>query len=176
MTEHDKQVAFNANSETVAEAKAKLDHGEMSEVLRDALERVAHGADVAEEKRLTDRLETLREDRRDLRHERDGIEKALEEKNREIERVERRLEQLREQEGEYDGVLAMLEEDLNDGVRVMLGTDKVQRAARIGDCDPEDVISDLKERNPEIPDKAFRSARPDESPRWNNTDEANSLR
>jgi len=166
MTEYDKQVIFKADSETVKEAKAKLDHGEMSEILRTALDRVAHGADVAEEARLNDRLKTLREGRRELRQERDNIEQELEEVNRKIERVETRLEELREQDGEYDGVLAMLETDLSDGARVMQNTPKVKKAAKIGDCEPQDVIGDLKERNPDVPDMAFRSPRPSEEANW----------
>jgi len=166
MTEHDKMVNFKANSETVKEAKDKLEHGEMSEELRARLDEIAHGTDVAEENRLTDRLKTLREDRRDLRRERDQIEDEIEEMNRDIERIEERLDELREQEGEYDGVLAMLEADLQDGTRIMKGTDKVKRAAEIGDCDPMDVIQDLKDRNPDVPDSAFRMARGNESPNW----------
>jgi chromosome segregation ATPase len=166
MTDYDKQVVFNADSTTVEEAKQKLDHGEMSELLRETLDRVAHGADVTEEKRLTDRLQTLREERRQLRRERDEVESDLEEINRKIERVEQRLDDLREQEGEYDGVLAMLEADLHDGVRVMEGTPKVEKAARIGDCSAADVIADLRERNPDVPDAAFRAARENEEPNW----------
>lgn len=170
MTEYDKTVNFKANSQTVKEAKDKLEHGEMSEELRGRLDEIAHGTDVAEENRLTDRIQTLREDRRELRREREQIEEAIEEKNRNIERIEARLDELREQEGEYDGVLAMLETDLQDGVRIMEGTDKVKRAAQIGDCEPKDVIQDLKDRNPDMPDKAFRQARGNEEPNWKGDD------
>jgi len=155
MTEHDKTVNFKANSETVAEAKRKLDYGEMSKELRRTLDRIAHGADVAEETRLTDRLENLREDRRDLRQERNNIEQQLEEIERDIERVERRLEQLRDQEGEYDGFLQSLDTLLKDGAHVFPDHGQIQQAAQIGGCDPEDVIEDLKRRNPDVPDEQF---------------------
>lgn len=170
MTEHDKMVNFKANSQTVKEVKDKLEHGEMSEELRARLDEIAHGADVSEENRLMDHLQTLREDRRELRREREQIEEDIEEKNRNIERIETRLDELRDQEGEYDGVLAMLEADLQDGVRIMEGTDKVKRAAQIGDCEPSDVIQDLKDRNPDIPDEAFRQARGNEEPNWKGDD------
>lgn len=165
-TKHDKTVNFKANSDTVEEAKSKLDYGEMSEILRRALEEVAHGADVAEETRLTDRLKTLRENRRGLRQERDNIETELDEVNRKIERVEQRLDSVREQEGQYDGVLAMLEEDLHDGMRILKESNKIQRAAKVGDCSAGDVIADLKERNPDVPDEAFRKAKPTEEGNW----------
>lgn len=170
MTDYDKLVNFNANSKTVEEAKSKLDHGELSEELRATLDRIAHGADVAEETRLTDRLQTLREDRRKLRRDREEIEEQIEEVNRDIERVEARLDELREQDGEYDGVLSMLEEDLHAGQRILGGSDKIKRAAKIGGCSVDDVIDDLRERNPDVPDKAFRPARGDENPRWKTED------
>jgi len=174
MGTHDKHVGFKANRETLKQAKAKLDHGELSELLRQELDRIAHGADVAEENRLTDRLRHLRKSRRELRDERDSIESNLEEIERKIERIEKRLDELREQEGEYDGVLSMLEEDLHAGKRILGGSDKLHRAATIGDCKPEEVIADLKERNPDVPEKAYRPARGDEDPRWKS--EPNGLR
>jgi len=161
-----KRVTFLVPEQSWEEAQDKTDHGEMSEVLRDTVNRVAHGTDVAEEKRLNDRLKTLREERRELRQDRDTIESQLEEVNRKIERIETRLDELREQEGEYDGVLAMLETDLQEGARVMEGTPKVKKAAKIGDCEPKDVIADLKERNPDIPETAFRKPRRNEDPNW----------
>lgn len=166
MTEHDKLVTFNASSETLQEAKDRLEHGELSERLRGTLNEIAHGADVAQQTRLTDRLQTLREDRRDAERKIREWQDERDELDRKIERVESRLDELREQDGEYDGVLAMLEADLADGVRVMEGTDKVKRAARIGDCTPADVIDDLKERNPNTPDVAFRQARAGEAGNW----------
>ena len=166
MAKHNKQVTFNMDEQTVEEAKDKLEHGEMSEVLREALREVAYGADVAEESKLTDRLRTLREKRRVKRQERDSIESTIDEIDRKIERVEQRLDTLREQEGEYDGVLAMLEEDLDEGVRMIETSTKVKRAATIGGCNTEDVINDLKERNPNIPDRAFRKPQGTEGPKW----------
>ena len=170
MTEHDKMVNFKANSQTVKEAKDKLEHGEMSEELRARLDEIAHGADVSEENRLMDRLQTLREDRRDAESKISKWQEERDELDRKIERIETRLDELRDQEGEYDGVLAMLEADLQDGVRIMEGTDKVKRAAQIGDCEPSDVIQDLKDRNPDIPDEAFRQARGNEEPNWKGDD------
>jgi len=166
MTNNDKLVNFKAPETTVEEAKAKLEHGEMSQRLREALETIAHGADVAEETRLTDRLQSLREERRTKRQERDAIEADLEEINRDIERVEQRLDNLREQQGEYDGVLAMLEEDLKDGRRILESSEKVIRAAELGDCSAADVIGDLKDRNPDVPDAAYWKAKPTEDADW----------
>ena len=161
------QVGFEVDKDTVETAKQKLEFGEMSQRLRETLEAIAHGTEVAEETRLTDRLQTLREERRSLRQQRDEVENGLDEVNRKIERVEQRLDSLREQDGQYDGVLAMLEEDLHSGIRILGGSDKIKRAAKLGDCSVDDVVADLKERNPDVPDKAFRPAEQGEPAVWN---------
>ena len=168
------QVGFEVDKDTVETAKQKLEFGEMSQRLRETLEAIAHGTEVAEETRLTDRLQTLREERRSLRQQRDNVENDLDEVNRKIERVEQRLDSLREQDGQYDGVLAMLEEDLHSGVRILGGSDKIKRAAELGDCSVDEVIDDLKERNPEVPEKAFRPAQAGEPADWQ-SDETESL-
>ena len=166
MSNNDTLVNFKINAATLEQAKAQMEHGEMSQRLRETLEAVAHGTEVAEETRLTDRLQTLREERRSLRQQRDNVETDLDEVNRKIERVEQRLDSLREQDGQYDGVLAMLEEDLHSGVRILGGSDKIKRAAELGDCSVDEVIEDLKERNPEVPEKAFRPAQAGEPADW----------
>ena len=168
------QVGFEVDKDTVETAKQKLEFGEMSQRLRETLEAIAHGTEVAEETRLTDRLQTLREERRSLRQQRDEVENGLDEVNRKIERVEQRLDSLREQDGQYDGVLAMLEEDLHSGVRILGGSDKIKRAAELGDCSVDEVIDGLKERNPEVPEKAFRPAQAGEPADWQ-SDETESL-
>ena len=175
MRDNQKRTTFIVDEATLEEAKSGLDRGDLSDELRNTVDRLAHGADVAEETRLQDRLETLRGDRRRKRQERDNVEQELEELNRDIERVEQRLDALREQDGEYDGVLAMLEEELHDGVRILGGGDKIKKAARIGDCTTDDVIDDLKERNPDVPKKAYRPSRSDEPPKWNANESGESL-
>ena len=174
MTNNRKRSTFLVDEATLEQAKDGLDRGELSKELRATVERLAYGADVAQETRLTDQLRTLRENRREKRQERDNIETELEELNRKIERVEQRLDNLREQEGKYDGVLAMLEEDLHSGVRILGGSDKIKRAAELGDCSVDEVIEDLKERNPEVPEKAFRPAQAGEPADWQ-SDETESL-
>lgn len=170
MTNNRKRSTFLVDEQTLEQAKDGLERGELSKELRATVERLAHGEEVAEETRLTDRLKTLRENRRGLRQDRDSIETELDEVNRKIERVESRLDNLREQQGEYDGVLAMLEEDLHSGVRIIGGSAKVVKAANIGNCTKEDVVQDLQERNPDVPDKAFRPAKQGESAVWNEDD------
>ena len=163
----EKLVNFNVDEETYELAKNKLEYGEMSELLRQTVRGVAVGTDTTERERKQELLEDKRKAVRDIDREIDDLENDKDEILREIERIERRLNELLEQDGEYDGVLAMLEEDLHSGVRILGGSDKVAKAAQIGDCSREDVVADLKERNPDVPEKAFRPAELGEPAAWN---------
>jgi chromosome segregation ATPase len=146
--------------------KRDLEHGELSERLREEANRIAYGSETAERERVQRELVELREERRDLNDEISSLQHERDEVERKIERAEHRLSELEDKAGEYDGVLAMLEEDLSEGARVFHGTEKVKRAAEIGNCDPEDVIADLQERNPNVPDLAFEKPDPNEHPNW----------
>ena len=84
MTNNRKRSTFLVDEATLEQAKDGLDRGELSKELRATVERLAYGADVAQETRLTDQLRTLRENRREKRQERDNIETELEELNRKI--------------------------------------------------------------------------------------------
>lgn len=169
MSKYNKQVVFNATEEAVETAKGKLEHGELSERLRETIRTIAYGAETTERERLREKLKDLREDGREIDQQIRELRVDREEINRDIERVETRLEQLQEDDGKYDGVLEMLETDLSDGVRITSGSPRVQRAAEIGNCEPTQVIDDLKDRNPEIPDKAFRTAHAGEDADWRDT-------
>jgi len=163
---NDKLVNFKADKDTVEIVKQKLEHGEMSDRLRDTLNEIAHGADVAEQTRLKDRLQELRKERREITSDIEALQDKRDEKDREIERVETQLDNLREQQGEYDGALQAIEGQLHEGVRMAPDSVPVKEAARIGDVDTEGVIEAIKERNPDVPDFAFRTAKRSEEPNW----------
>ena len=163
----EKRATFLVNESDYELAQSKLDHGEMSELLRQTVRGVAVGSNTTERERKQELLEDKRKAVRDIDREIDDLENDKDELFREIERIERRLNELIDQDGEYDGVLAMLEEDLHSGIRILGGSDKVAKAAQIGDCSREDVVADLKERNPDVPDKAFRPAEQGEPAAWN---------
>lgn len=150
-----KLVNFEASKEVVETAKGKLEHGEMSARLRETLERIAHGADVAEQTRIKDRLQDVREDKRQIETEMEKLRRQQEDKEREIERLEERLDTLMEQEGQYDGYLQSLDQDLQEGKSLFVGHAKIEEAARLGDCNEKDVIEDLRQRNPTIPGSQF---------------------
>lgn len=162
----DKRVGFRVEEDTYKVAKSKLEHGEMSDRLRETIVEIAHGADTAEKGRVKANLEEWRDERNDIDAEIQKLKSDRRNLERKISRAEDRLNDLQEQTGEYDGTLAMLESDLWDGLRIFDGSKKVKEAASLGDCEAKDVVNDLQERNPEAPACAFRPGRDGEEPNW----------
>lgn len=161
------QVGFKANSDAHERAKRRLEHGELSRRLRETVEEIAYGTETTERRRLKEKLDDLRQDKRDVENEIENKRHERDELDREIARVEDRLDTMIQQDGEYDGFLQSMESDLRDGMRFDIGHGKVEDAAETGDCSREQVIQDLKERNPDVPDRAFREPKPGEAPLWN---------
>jgi len=125
-------------------------------VVREKLTQVAHGAKTSERERIKDNLQELRDDRRQLKNKREAINDELEEFEIKIQRAEDRLDDLRDKEGEYEGALQMIEDEMHEqGARVFPEHKAVERAARLGDCEELDVIRDLEDRNPDLPEEQF---------------------
>lgn len=170
MSEEKKLVTFRQEKETVELAKEKLEHGEMSERLRQTLAQIAHGADVAEQSRLKDRVQELRRQRRKKDRQIRELQNDRDEIDRDIERIEERLDSLMEQEGEYDGALSMLESELREGNYVFPNKSSVKEAASVGQTTPETVIQDLKERNADVPEAAFELPKVHQPNDWRELD------
>lgn len=150
------QINVRVPAETKELAKRKLDHGGLTRVVRERLMEIAHGAEITEKARLKQHLEELREERRELKRRRADIDDRLEELEGKIARAEDRLDSIRDREGEYEGALQMLEAEMHDtGMHVFEDHAKVQEAALVGQCSPEDVLDDLRERNPNLPEEQF---------------------
>lgn len=158
MSENMEQLVVEVPKETKEVAKRKLPHGGLSSEVRDALARIAHGEEVAELKKVKDNLEDLRDKRADLKQQRDDIENQLQDVERQIERAETKLSQLRDLENEYEGRLKGLERRMHeDEIHVWLTFPEVEDIAEEYDKQPVDVINDLKDRNPGLPDEQFES-------------------
>lgn len=161
-----KQVGFEVDADAYEEAQNKTEWGGLSQQLRKKVHEVAYGTEVTERKRLKEKLERLRKEKREVTQEIDDLRHERDEKEREISRVEERLDVLMEDEGEFDGYLQALETDLHSGKRVDPQHAQVEKAADLGDCDPQEVIDALMERNSDVPQEAFRDAKLHEEPNW----------
>jgi len=162
----EKHVGFVIEQSTWETAMERLEHGEMSERLRDLVTEIAYGADISKRQRVKKRLDELREQRSEVQQDIRSLENEEERITANISSLEGTLEYLNDVDGEYHGALQVIEDVLEKGARIDIDHSQVIRAAKIRDTEPEDVIFDLKQRNPDIPDQAFRWAKEGELANW----------
>lgn len=137
-------------------AKKELEYGGLTRVIRDTLTQIAHGEEVSEYEKVKDQLQNLRDQKRSKIQQRNQLDSDIEDLDVKIERAEDRLNELEDKVGEYEGALRMIEQSMREEEqRVFVGHGKIKRVAELGNCSQEDVISDLRERNPELPNYMF---------------------
>jgi len=158
MTNDKSQINFEVDRDAKELAKDKLDYGELSTELRETIHRIAFGDEISKRERAHKRLAELREEKDSIRGTIRQKQTELEEVEDEIARLEERIDNLERREDKYEATLEMLEEILYAGQRVFKEHGQVMKAAKVGGVDAEDVLEELKERNPQIPDHAFQQA------------------
>jgi len=150
------QVNFTVDTDAKELAKQKLNHGELSAQLRKTIQQIAFGEEISERETTKRHLAELREKKDELRAQKRDIESELEDIEQKITRAEEQLDNMERKEDKYEGSLEMLEEGLRDGMRVDVKHGQVMKAAKLGGKEPEGVIKDLQERNPEVPEYAYQ--------------------
>lgn len=170
MSDKDEEVRFNVKMRRQLrdDAKRNTERGELSEEVRDLFRRKAYGIDATSGNSEIDRLKAELTDVRDriddLRRERRKIDAEIESQESRATRLEERISRLEERSDKFDTVVDTLESMLLDGARIF--------PERVDDeLDSERVIKELKERNPEVPDHAFRLAKPHEPTDWRDVEE-----
>jgi len=147
-------------------AKKECEHGEFSKELRRTVQRLAYGAETSRREQVKEQLADLRDERDEVREERRRKEQQERKLDKKIERKEQELSDLQDTDAEYQGMLESIEADLYQGVRIWEDTTTVKTAANKTGQTPEDVVEDLRERNPDVPDRAFRKSEPQEPSKW----------
>lgn len=169
-----KHTGFKVDEDDWEAAKERCEHGELSEELRRTVQRLAYGSETTKRERVKEELEELREEKREVVVEKQQLQSKEQELDRKIQRKEEELDGLQDTEAEYTGMLETIEADLHDGQRVWGTMPKVEKAANRADKTTAEVMQELQERNPDVPDKAFRKSKPSESAKWKDTTEWNS--
>lgn len=165
MTDKDEEVRFNVKMRRQLrdDAKRNSERGELSEDVRDLFRRKAYGVDGttdnSELERAKAELRDVRERTDDLRKERRRIDAEIETQETRAARLEERISKMEEQGEKFETVVDTLESMLLNGARVF--PERVDN-----DVDAERVINELKQRNPDVPDHAFRLARIEEPNDW----------
>lgn len=93
-----------------------------------------------------------------IESERNERNRELEDERTELDALEQKLGAVEEQADEYEAVLRDIETLMHeDGGSVFPEHGRVRDAADAGNVDAEEVIDDLRERNPSLPDGQFTS-------------------
>lgn len=157
MSDDQKRIVADIDEDTHAILKEKLEYGELSEVVRDVANTIAFG-DGWDRRTVIDRrieqkrqeLSTLRDRRREINGEIESVEERIDELEDRRERVETEAEQ-------YTGALWSLEQSFRAGELGHLDPQhgRVKSLAKEFGKDPEAVMDQLRERNPDVPSYAF---------------------
>jgi len=149
------------------DAKRNTERGELSEEVRDLYRQIAYGAAAKQEhselERAKTELEAVRDRLDDLRRERRKIDAEVESQETRAARLEERISSLEEQSDRFETVADTLEGVLLDGGRIF--PNRVD-----DDLDATAVIAELKDRNPDVPDYAFKLSAPHEPNDWRDVD------
>ena len=145
------------------DAKRNTERGELSQDVRDLFRRKAYGSagtsDNTELEQKQAELNDVRDRIDDLRKERRRIDAEIETQESRATRLEERISKLEDGSDKFDTVLETLEKMLLDGSRIY--------PERVDDeLEADRVIQELRSRNPDVPDEAFRLSKPDEPFDW----------
>lgn len=159
MTDEDmKTMGAQVPSDTAQVVKQKLEYGEWSEYARRLAEVIAHG-DADDERTPFDvAIEKKRQDLADARDERDKWQGRVDDYEREIERLKREREEYKTTQDRFEGAVWQLEQNFRAGEigHLYASHTKIKNLGEQFDRDPDTLMDLLRERNPDVPDHAFK--------------------
>lgn len=136
-------------------ATEHTEYGGISDAVREVYRILAAGGTL-EKARVKLQLDRIRNDRRRIEEQVSDLEMELdhlEEREREL---ESRVDDADSREVRFEDTMADLDTIVQNGERVFPSHGKVERAAELSGMTPEEVISALRERNPDVPPSTFR--------------------
>lgn len=159
MTDKDDEVRYNVKmrKQLREDAKRNTERGELAQEVRNVFREKAygHGAreSVSELERKQAELSEVRDRIDDLRDERAKIEREIESQERRETRLEEQIQRLEQSQSEMQQSLDVLENMLQNGDRMW--PVKIKNAVDVDRSTANKLYEELKDRNPDLPDKAF---------------------
>ena len=152
-----KQVIANVPEDIHQKAKDRLEHGGMTRVINEALETVAYGGTWDSRSAIDIQLNTKRQELKQARSERRAINTRIENLEDDISDLEQAREEQETEQDRLEGALWSFEQTFRSGeTRAVEENKQLQGIATEFRMDVEDVIDALRERNPDVPDAAFK--------------------
>lgn len=140
-------------------AKYNAERGGLSDAIAETIKGLAYGEAAGDRAALKRELETVRDEIDEQRGKIRERQAKVDRLERKKARLEERMTEMTDQEERYEGHLESLEGQVKDGMHLWPDHGGVKRAASTHEGKtPADVLADLRERNPEIPARAFEPA------------------
>lgn len=136
-------------------AQSQTQHGELSEMVRELYQSVAFGTGWDVNDSVKVELERTRSEKDKLRGQIRTLQAQLETVEKKEARLEEKLQKQSSKEDRYEGHLESLESVLEAGRHIWDEHPTVEAAAKAGDVESEDVLAELKQRNPTVPVEQF---------------------
>lgn len=166
----DEEVRYNVKmpQRLREDAKRNTDRGELADEVRKVFRRKAYGETAVDEpselEKAKAELESVRERIDDKRRDRGRIENEIEALETRAARLEERIESLEEEHNAIDQAIEMLENMLQNGDRMYVA--RIKNAADVDEDTAKEIQARLKDRNAELPDRAFKLPTPHEDADW----------
>jgi len=168
--ESDEEVRYNVKmpKRLRDDAKRNTERGDLAKDVRKVFRRRAYGAGAVEEESKLDRaqneLEQVRERIEDLRRKRGRIQNEIESQERRATRLEERISSLEEERDEVEQAIQTLENMLQNGERMW--PTRIKNATEFDKSTAEEIHVELKNRNTELPERAFKEPPIHEPNNW----------
>lgn len=158
--EEDETVSFAAKMprRLREDAKRNTGHGELTEEIRNLFRRFAYGPEAGQETSELDRLEAqlqeVRQHLDSLRYDRRQVDIEIETYETRATRLEEKVSALERRRSELDTKTETLETMLHNGDRWW--PKRIMNSINVDRSTAEKIHRELKERNPELPEDAFK--------------------
>lgn len=139
------------------QAKQKADQwGELSDAVRRVYRIIARRGEFGDKGELEVELLKAKHDRERLEEQIDELSEQLSVVTEREKEIEEQIATREERESTYESHLEEIESEIRSGQSVFPEHGMVEEAASVGNTNPMSVIDELRDRNPDLPDAAFK--------------------
>lgn len=133
--------------------------GELSDAVRQVYRLYARRGNFGDIGELEIQLLKARHDRERIQQQIEELQNQLDTAKSREEHLEEELEDAEVRGDEYEAMLSDIESEIRDGMSVFPEHGRIKEAATVSGKSPSQVLSDLRDRNPELPTAAFTEQR-----------------
>ncbi len=162
MSDDTAQVNHLVPADIKERAKENADHGELSEAVRDVYRMYASTGGAETLAQLEVRLRKVRRERESVEDRIEALQDELDELRTRETDIQEEIRQYEQETTKYERLVAEMVALVRDGKSVFPTHGKVKTAASVKGCSIEEVMTDLKDRTPDVPDGRFTEGTDDD--------------